>query len=89
MKDIQIFLQDTFFCIVLLNRNGFLIVPFSTQASVFTQGILVMERTLYGVIEVDPKQMLEDGIRRELVMQIASALNEVFYIESNILAFRK
>lgn len=42
----------------------------------FTDGILAMDRTLYGVIEVDPKQMLEDGIRKELVTQVAVALHE-------------
>jgi hypothetical protein len=26
--------------------------------------MLAMEKTLVGVIEVDPKQLLEDGIRR-------------------------
>ena len=35
--------------------------------SVFTEGILAMKSTLYGVIKVDPKQLLEDGIRKELV----------------------
>lgn len=32
--------------------------------SVFTEGILAMNKTLMGVVEVDPKQMLEDGIRK-------------------------
>ena len=32
--------------------------------SVFTEGILAMERTLVGVIEIDPKKLLEDGIRK-------------------------
>ncbi|RYG62181.1 hypothetical protein EON64_18090 [archaeon] len=35
--------------------------------SVFTEGILVMEKTLLGVIQVDPKHILEEGMRRELV----------------------
>ena len=52
------------------------------QVSVFTQGILTMERTLYGVIEVDPKQMLEDGIRKELVIQISTALNELLVFKT-------
>ena len=36
--------------------------------SVFTEGVLAMKSTLYGVIKVDPKKLLEDGIRKELGM---------------------
>ena len=35
-----------------------------------------MKTTLVGVIKVDPKQLLEDGIRKELVKQVALALHE-------------
>ena len=43
--------------------------------SVFTEGILAMESTLVGVIQVDPKKLLEDGIRKELVLQIATTMD--------------
>lgn len=43
--------------------------------SVFTEGILMMKTTLVGIIKVDPKQLLEDGIRKELVRQVALALH--------------
>lgn len=45
------------------------------QISVFTEGILQMEKTLVGVIELDPKQLLEDGIRKELVKHLAEAFH--------------
>jgi len=35
-----------------------------------------MKSTLVGIIKIDPKQLLEDGIRKELVRQVASALNQ-------------
>ena len=38
----------------------------------FTQGMLAMERTFVGVIELEPRQILEDGIRKQLVQRIAS-----------------
>lgn len=44
--------------------------------SVFTEGILMMKTTLVGIIEIDPKQLLEDGIRKELVRQVATALHQ-------------
>lgn len=37
------------------------------QVSVFTESILSMENYLLGVIEVNPKVILEDGIRKELI----------------------
>ncbi|XP_065061996.1 WASH complex subunit 5-like [Rhopilema esculentum] len=43
--------------------------------SLFTEGILMMKTTLVGIIKIDPKQLLEDGIRKELVKQVAAALH--------------
>ncbi|XP_051878865.1 WASH complex subunit 5 [Pristis pectinata] len=43
--------------------------------SIFTEGILMMKTTLVGIIKVDPKQLLEDGIRKELVRKVALALH--------------
>ena len=34
-----------------------------------------MDTTLMGIIKLDPKQLLEDGIRKELVRQIATTLD--------------
>ncbi|MCQ2816146.1 MAG: hypothetical protein MJ252_02660 [archaeon] len=42
----------------------------------FTQGILLMEKTLMGVIEVDPKIILEDGIRKELIESLAQNFHQ-------------
>lgn len=43
--------------------------------AVFTEGILQMKTTLVGIIKIDPKRLLEDGIRKELVNQVAKALH--------------
>jgi WASH complex subunit strumpellin len=45
--------------------------------SVFTEGILVMEKTLLGVIQVDPRQILEEGLRRDLVRQVTHAMHKL------------
>jgi WASH complex subunit strumpellin len=45
------------------------------QVSVFAQGILAMRRTILGIIKLDPRQLLEDGIRRELVRQLTTAMH--------------
>ena len=41
-----------------------------------------METTLVGVVEVDPKQLLEDGIRKELVQKIANAMDKILVFKS-------
>lgn len=43
--------------------------------SVFSQGMRMMKSTLVGVICLDPKKLLEDGIRMELVQYISKALH--------------
>ncbi|KAF4520181.1 hypothetical protein B566_EDAN003893 [Ephemera danica] len=45
------------------------------SVSVFAEGILAMKTTLVGIIRIDPKQLLEDGIRREIVKHVANALH--------------
>lgn len=52
------------------------VAKYTHAISVFTEGILMMKRTLVGIIQIDPKQLLEDGIRKELVHKIAIALHE-------------
>ena len=44
------------------------------EISILTTGVLAMKTTLMGVITVDPKQMLEEGIRKQLVKKIISVL---------------
>ncbi len=53
------------------------------EVSKYTEGILAMEKTLMGIIEVDPKRLLEDGIRKELVRQIAVALEKNLIFKPN------
>ncbi|KAL7732828.1 hypothetical protein ACLKA6_005961 [Drosophila palustris] len=51
------------------------VAQWTNSIAVFTKGILMMKKTLVGVIELDPKQLLEDGIRKELVNHLANAYN--------------
>ena len=58
------------------------------QISDFTKGILIMEKTFVGLIEIDPKKLLEEGIRRELVNKISEILNaHMTFKEGSIDAF--
>ena len=51
--------------------------------SVFTKGIFMMEKTLVGVIEVDPKVILEKGIRTELLKLLAKTFHNYIDFKAN------
>ncbi|KAG7393747.1 hypothetical protein PHYPSEUDO_004510 [Phytophthora pseudosyringae] len=55
----------------------------TNEVSKYTEGILAMKRTLLGIIEVDPRQVLEDGLRKELVYRVSLAFHEVLIFEKN------
>eukprot|EP00095_Tigriopus_kingsejongensis_P005223 maker-scaffold585_size130225-snap-gene-0.19 protein:Tk05223 transcript:maker-scaffold585_size130225-snap-gene-0.19-mRNA-1 annotation:"Strumpellin" len=52
--------------------------------SIFTEGMLSMKSTLFGVIQVDPKRLLEDGIRKEIVRQVSKALHETLIFNPKV-----
>lgn len=57
-------------------EQRYTLANYTHQVSVFTEGILAMKTTLVGIIKLDPRQLLEDGVRKELVLQHATAMNE-------------
>ncbi|XP_076032316.1 WASH complex subunit strump [Oratosquilla oratoria] len=48
----------------------------SHSVAVLADGVAMMDVTLVGVIEINPKQLLEEGVRRELVVQVARTLHQ-------------
>jgi WASH complex subunit strumpellin len=48
------------------------------EITVFTEGMLCLDKTLMGVIEVDPKEILVDGIRKELVNKVSEMFHNTF-----------
>lgn len=50
----------------------------TSKVAQFACGILAMKSTLVGVIEVEPQQLLEEGIRAELRAQISGYLATLF-----------
>lgn len=46
------------------------------RVSVLTEGVLAMQSTVLGTVEIDPKELLEEGIRTELVRQLSHALQQ-------------
>jgi WASH complex subunit strumpellin len=51
------------------------------EISLLTEGMLVLDKVLMGVIEIDPKEILVDGIRKELGRTLAEMLHEGFIFD--------
>lgn len=60
------------------------------KISLYTESILTMETYLVGVIEVNPKEILDEGIRKELIKLIHKELDRsLCFKEGNIDSFNK
>ncbi|XP_052892416.1 WASH complex subunit 5 [Anopheles moucheti] len=57
-------------------EERFQIAKLTYTLSTFTEGILAMQTTLVGVVELDSRKLLEDGIRRKLVQNVADAFHQ-------------
>jgi len=62
-----------------------LLVKLTHKISLFTTGILALETTLVGVLKVDSKQLLEEGMRKILVQRIVSSLEKILIFETKTL----
>ena len=51
------------------------------EVVLFTEGMLVLDKVLMGVIEIDPKEILIDGLRKELSKKLARMLHEGFIMQ--------
>ena len=55
--------------------HRFQVARLTESVSTFTEGILAMKSTLVGIVRLDPKKLLEEGVRRELVRRMADAMH--------------
>lgn len=51
--------------------------------SVLSEGILAMKKTFVGLIELNPRELLEEGVRKELVLQVSQTLNDSIDFKSS------
>ncbi len=59
-----------------VSSTYFQLAKLTNSVSVFAEGMLALKSTLVGVIQLDARQLLQDGIRRELSRQIRAATNK-------------
>ncbi len=63
----------------------FVLAKRTHEVSLLTEGMLVLDKTLMGVIEIDPKEILVDGIRKELGKTLAALLHEGFIFSKRLM----
>lgn len=63
-------------------ENRYKLAKLTHKISVYTEGILCLDKALMGVIRVDPKEILVEGIRRELVKTVSKMLHFLFIFSS-------
>lgn len=61
----------------------FKLAALTDRASTFTEGVLAMEKTPLGIIQVDARSILQDGLRKELVRQVSHAMHSTLTLRSN------
>lgn len=66
-------------------EERFVLAKRTHEVSLLTEGMLVLDKTLMGVIELDPKEILVDGIRKELGRTLASLLHEGFIFSKKLM----
>lgn len=52
------------------------------RITMFTEGMLVLDKVLMGVTEIEPKEILIDGLRKELCKKMAQMLHEEFIFKT-------
>lgn len=78
MKDLPVKLSKDDLWEYTNYEHRFELAKLTHKISVYTDGILTLDKTLMGLIELDPKEILVDGIRNEFVKTIATILHETF-----------
>ena len=64
-------------------EQRFLLAEKTQRITMFTEGMLVLDKVLMGVTEIEPKEILIDGLRKELCLKIAKMLHEEFIFKAN------
>lgn len=63
-------------------EHRFELAKLTHKISVYTEGILQLDKTLMGLIELDPKEILVDGVWKELVKTVGTILHETFIFKN-------
>jgi WASH complex subunit strumpellin len=73
------FLKDN-----VLRETRFALAKKTYEITVMTEGMLKLDKTLMGVLELDPKKVLIVGLRNELCRKLAEILHEEFIFKREV-----
>jgi WASH complex subunit strumpellin len=62
----------------------FILAKKTHEITLLTQGMLVLDRTMMGIIELDPKEILVDGLRKELCRKLSTMLHYEFIFDQPV-----
>lgn len=64
-------------------QHRYTLAKLTNKASSFTECVLAMEKTPLGIIQVDARQILQDGLRKELVRQVCQAMHKTIHLRAS------
>lgn len=59
-------------------KDRYVLAKATHQVSILSQGIMAMTKRFIGTFELDPRQLIEDGIRKQLGNDLAHMLHSIF-----------
>jgi len=78
VKEFEVKISKEFLKESILLDQRFTLAKKTHEITLLTQGMLVLDKTLMGLIELDPKEILVDGLRKELCRKLAYMLHHEF-----------
>ena len=78
IKDFEVKVSKEFLKENTMHEARFELARKTHEITLLTEGMLKLDKTLMGVIELDPKEVLVVGLRNELCRKLAEILHEQF-----------
>jgi len=78
IKEFEVKVSKEFLKDNALRETRFALAKKTYEITVMTEGMLKLDKTLMGVIELDPKKVLVNGLRNELCRKLAEILHLEF-----------
>ncbi len=83
LKEFEVKVSKEFLKENVLEKARFELAKKTHEITLLTEGMLKLDKTLMGVIELDPKKVLVVGLRNELCRKLAEILHKQFIFDSN------
>ena len=82
IKEFEVKVSKEFLKENTMEKARFELAKKTHEITLLTEGMLKLDKTLMGVIELDPKKVLVVGLRNELCRKLAEILHEEFIFQA-------